>query len=37
MNQTSAQRGTDLSAVFDVVTQALAANQASLNQADMQN
>ena len=27
MNQTSAQRGTDLSALFEEATQALAANQ----------
>jgi hypothetical protein len=37
MNQTSAQRGTDLSALFEVATQALAANQSSLNQADTEN
>ena len=37
MNQTSAQRGTDLSALFEVATQALAANQASLNRADTEN
>src|SRR5690349_8272630 len=37
MNQPSAQRGTDLSALFEVATQALAANQSSLNQADTEN
>ena len=37
MNQTSAQRGTDLSALFEMATQALAANQSSLNQADTEN
>jgi hypothetical protein len=31
------RRGTDLSAIFNVATQALAANQASLNQADAEN
>ena len=37
MHQTSAQRGTDLSALFEVATPALAANQSPLNQADTQN
>lgn len=37
MNQTSAQRGMDLSALFEVAAQALAANQSSLNQADTEN
>lgn len=39
-NTSSAQppvRGTDLSALFNVATQALAANQTSLNQADTEN
>jgi hypothetical protein len=31
------KRGTDLSAIFNVAAQALAANQASLNQADTEN
>jgi hypothetical protein len=31
------ERGTDLSAIFNLATQALAANQASLNQADTEN
>ena len=39
MNNTSQQpkQGLDLSALFNVATQALAANQASLNQADTEN
>src|SRR5215212_11955084 len=40
MNKTTSRRtknGTDLSALFNVATQALAANQSSLNQADVQN
>jgi Dak2 domain-containing protein len=40
MNKTTSQRpkrGTDLSALFNVAAQALAANQASLNQADTEN
>ncbi|MFT3891538.1 MAG: DAK2 domain-containing protein [Anaerolineales bacterium] len=44
MNKTSAnkpsrpaKRGTDLSALFNVAAQALAANQSSLNQADTEN
>jgi hypothetical protein len=40
MNKTTAQRpksGTDLSALFNMATQALAANQSSLNQADTEN
>jgi hypothetical protein len=40
MNKTTAQRpkrGTDFSALFNVAAQALAANQASLNQADTEN
>jgi hypothetical protein len=37
MNQTSAKRGMDLSALFEVAAQALAANQSSLNQADTEN
>ena len=35
MNQT--QKGTDLSSIFSQVTQVLAANQSSLNQADVEN
>jgi len=40
MNKTTSRRpknGTDLSALFNVAAQALAANQSSLNQADVQN
>ena len=40
MNKTTSQRpkrGTDLSALFNVAAQALAANQSSLNQADTEN
>ena len=40
MNKTPSRRpknGTDLSALFNVAAQALAANQSSLNQADAQN
>lgn len=40
MNKTTSQRpksGTDLSALFNMATQALAANQSSLNQADTEN
>lgn len=40
MNKTTSRRtknGTDLSALFNVAAQALAANQSSLNQADAQN
>jgi hypothetical protein len=40
MTKTTSQRpkrGTDLSALFNVAAQALAANQASLNQADTEN
>jgi hypothetical protein len=40
MNKTTSQRpkrGTDLSALFNLATQALAANQSSLNQADTEN
>jgi hypothetical protein len=40
MNKTpsrSPKRGTDLSALFNVAAQALAANQSSLNQADAEN
>ena len=40
MNKTTSRRpknGTDLSALFNVAAQALAANQSSLNQADIQN
>jgi hypothetical protein len=40
MNKTTSQRpkrGTDLSALFNIATQALAANQSSLNQADTEN
>jgi len=40
MNKTASQRprrGTDLSALFNLATQALAANQSSLNQADVEN
>ena len=40
MNRTTSQRprpGTDLSALFNVAAQALASNQSSLNQADVEN
>lgn len=40
MNKTTSQRpksGTDLSAIFNMAAQALAANQSSLNQADTEN
>jgi hypothetical protein len=40
MNKTTSQRpkrGTDLSALFNMASQALAANQSSLNQADVEN
>jgi hypothetical protein len=40
MRQTTSRppkRGTDLSAIFNVATQALAANQSSLNEADVEN
>jgi hypothetical protein len=40
MNKTTSRRpknGTDLSALFNAAAQALAANQSSLNQADVQN
>jgi len=37
MSNTSEQRGLDLPAIFNAATQALAANQDSLNQADTLN
>jgi len=37
MNDNAGSRGLDLSSLFNVATQALAANQSSLNQADTEN
>ena len=37
MNNNSTSRGIDLASLFNVATQALAANQSSLNQADTEN